>query len=170
MMEKCLKGWKSVREVTIPPIETQGFREKVVVRNKVDPIPYESDLQFEQDEETTVLIQQNLENEDLTVLLQPRAMQGFIYRKGTEEKTKINRDIFVIGKAKDCDYTIDNNMTISRHHVQIQKKMDGYYLKDLGSLNHTFVDNKQIEDEVLLKNGTTFCLSNEEFVFEMELE
>jgi len=92
----------------------------------------------------------------------------YLMRKGTGEKIMINKDIFKLGKdAAYVDYFVDNNPTISRNHADIVRKKDGYYAKDKGSLNHTFVDGKKLEPEKLVKltSGSLLQLSDEVFEF-----
>lgn len=92
----------------------------------------------------------------------------YLVRKSTGEKIVINRNIFKLGKdAAYVDYLVDNNPTISRSHADIMRKKDGYYVKDKGSLNRTFVDGKKLEPEksVRLESGSLLQLSNEVFEF-----
>ena len=96
----------------------------------------------------------------------------YLVRRSTGEKIAINRNIFKLGKdAAYVDYFVDNNPTISRSHADIIHKKDGYYVKDKGSLNHTFVDGKKLEPEksVKLEAGSLLQLSDEVFEF-MEQE
>lgn len=92
----------------------------------------------------------------------------YLVRRSTGEKIVINRNIFKLGKdATYVDYFVDNNPTISRNHADIMHKKDGYYAKDKGSLNHTFIDGKKLEPEksVKLESGSLLQLSNEVFEF-----
>lgn len=92
----------------------------------------------------------------------------YLVRRSTGEKIVINRNIFKLGKdAAYVDYFVDNNPTISRSHADIIRKKDGYYAKDKGSLNHTFVDGKKLEPEtsVKLEAGSLLQLSDEVFEF-----
>jgi pSer/pThr/pTyr-binding forkhead associated (FHA) protein len=54
----------------------------------------------------------------------------------------------VIGRDPDCDLFL-NNMTVSRRHAIIEKENGVLWLKDLGSLNGTWVDGKVTEREEL---------------------
>lgn len=92
----------------------------------------------------------------------------YLVRRSTGEKIVINKNIFKLGKDAACvDYVVDNNLTISRSHTDILHKKDGYYAKDKGSLNHTFVDGKKLEPErsVKLESGSLLQLSDEVFEF-----
>jgi hypothetical protein len=90
----------------------------------------------------------------------------YIVRKKTGEKIIINRNIFKIGKEDAyVDYCISDNPTISRSHADIIKKPDGFYVKDMGSLNHTFLNGVKLEQNVLkkLENGCLVQFSDEVF-------
>ena len=94
----------------------------------------------------------------------------YIIRVDNEEKIIINKAVFKLGKAsRGVDYHISGNGAISRQHAIITKKDDGYYLKDNKSTNHTYINDRQLEDgeEVLLKNNAKFRLGDETFVFKI---
>jgi len=57
-----------------------------------------------------------------------------------------------IGRDPECDLFL-NNMTVSRHHAVIEKEDDKLMLKDLGSLNGTWIDGK-VTDHAELTDGT----------------
>ena len=92
----------------------------------------------------------------------------YLMRRSTGEKIVITQAIFKLGKdAARVDYVVDNNPTISRSHADLMRQKDGYYVKDKGSLNHTFVDGKKLEPEesVKLESGSLLQLSDEVFEF-----
>ncbi|MCD8039143.1 MAG: FHA domain-containing protein [Lachnospiraceae bacterium] len=92
----------------------------------------------------------------------------YLIRKRTGEKIVIDRNIFKLGKdAGYVDYFVDDNPTISRSHADIIRKSDAFYVKDKGSLNHTFVDGRKLEPEkaVKLEPGSLLQLSDEVFEF-----
>ena len=57
-----------------------------------------------------------------------------------------------IGRDPKCDLFL-NNMTVSRHHAIIEKEGDILVLRDLGSLNGTWIDGK-VSDHAELTDGT----------------
>ncbi|MFZ5563482.1 MAG: EAL domain-containing protein [Thermodesulfobacteriota bacterium] len=59
---------------------------------------------------------------------------------------------FVIGREKDCNLTLTGTW-ISRHHCEIHISGDHLWVRDLGSKNGTFVNNRQIDQAELLKPG-----------------
>lgn len=60
--------------------------------------------------------------------------------------------IIVIGRSEDCDVVL-NQASISRKHAQIQALPDGRFkIKDLQSVNGTFVNGKRISTEIISEN------------------
>ena len=94
----------------------------------------------------------------------------YLIRVNTDERIMINKPVFKIGKAsRGVDYHVSGNGAVSRQHAIILHKGDSYYIKDNKSTNHTYVDGKEIEgeEEVLLKNGSTISLGDEDFTFKV---
>ena len=56
----------------------------------------------------------------------------------------INKPLFVIGKAADCDAVLHFSSEISRKHAQISWADGRYTLIDLGSTNHTYLNGKML--------------------------
>ena len=54
----------------------------------------------------------------------------------------------LIGRSPDCDVFLDD-VTVSRRHAEIVREGDDYVIRDLGSLNGTFVNRHRIESSVL---------------------
>ena len=95
----------------------------------------------------------------------------YLLRKRTSEKIPIHKDIFKLGKDTACvDYVVDDNPTISRNHADIIRKKGSFYVKDKGSLNHTFVDGKKLEADkpIKLESGSLLQLADEVFEFKQE--
>lgn len=81
----------------------------------------------------------------------------------------INKEVFILGKnPKMSDYAIDLTPTISRQHCQIIQTNKGYYIEDLNSLNHTFVNGEILTggQRVLIKKGMLIRLAEIEFIVE----
>ena len=56
------------------------------------------------------------------------------------------KDYFVIGKEDGCDGCIKSNGAISRRHCAIERQGGSLYVSDLGSLNHTYVNGRMLEN------------------------
>ena len=50
----------------------------------------------------------------------------------------------LIGRSPDCDVFLDD-VTVSRKHAEILRDGETFTIKDLGSLNGTFVNRRRIE-------------------------
>ncbi len=91
-----------------------------------------------------------------------------IIRKRNNEKIKINKPEFVIGKERRrVDYCISDNNSISRVHAKIKVRAGRCYIADLGSTNCTYVNGTKLSpnQEVILSKGDTIKVSDEEFEF-----
>lgn len=159
-MVDYLEGWKDLYEVQIPLVEHPGFKENILIRKKIDPIEPEEPA-----------IQEVYTGEDPTVPLdQPQTYHVYIRRLSETSNYEITKSPFVIGKSADCDYVIRGNTTVSRHHAQILTTEEGYMIKDLGSLNHTYIDQNQITGPERLTDGMVFQISDVEFQFVVEMK
>ena len=58
----------------------------------------------------------------------------------------------LIGRSPDCDVFLDD-VTVSRKHAELVRDGDRFTIKDLGSLNGTFVNRRRIEaDETQIED------------------
>lgn len=135
------QGWVSREQISIPPIEKKGYPSMVLIRP------------------TT----RHVEIKTSRPVLRP-----FVYRLKTDEKIAVTADAFVLGKGSQADYIIGGNSAISRTHVRISKRDDHYYLEDLGSSNHTYVNDDLLKGEVALEDGMLFQMADETFRFALE--
>ena len=114
------------------------------------------------DSETTVLGENNLSLSD---------QRAYLIRRRNNEKKYINKDIYRIGKENSfVDYFIGDNTAISRSHANIITKKTDYYIVDMNSKNHTYVNGTMLQPniETLLQPGTKIRLADEEFEFNLE--
>ena len=94
--------------------------------------------------------------------------QPYLVRIRTQEYLVLDKSIVRIGKDGNCsDLTISGNAAISRSHACIISRDGCYYITDLNSKNHTYVDGCMIASyvETLLCHGSGIRLADEEFVF-----
>lgn len=94
--------------------------------------------------------------------------EAYLVRSCNGERVKIGKPRFYIGKeASTVDYCIEDNAAISRSHACIVYMDMRYYIMDLGSTNHTYVNNLKILKHRLyeLKRGYRITLANEVFYF-----
>lgn len=70
----------------------------------------------------------------------------------------------VLGRDPKCDLIVSDALS-SRKHALITKKDDGYYVKDLGSRNGTFVNDKKISAERKLEWGDCLRIGPMQILF-----
>lgn len=102
------------------------------------------------------------------VSVQSMFTQAYIKRIKTHEQIIIDKQVFKIGKERSfVDYCVSDNPTVSRSHANIVMENDEYYIIDMNSKNHTFVNGRMISSgtKVKLIHGSRIKLSNEEFEF-----
>lgn len=98
-------------------------------------------------------------------------MRPTLIRKRNNETVVINKPTFRIGKEKSyVDYFIGDNTAISRSHADIITRNGQYYIVDMNSTNHTYVNGVLIQSnvEVPIAAGTKLRLANEDFEFILE--
>ena len=81
----------------------------------------------------------------------------------------INKDEYILGKnPKIVDGLLDISPTISRKHCKIVKLKQKYYIEDLESANHTYVNGEIVESgkRVRIKPGDQIRLAEIEFGIE----
>lgn len=104
-----------------------------------------------------------------TLVNAPKAMP-YLIRVNTEERIMLGKMIFKIGKAtRGVDYTVSGNGAISRQHAVITQKDGVCYIKDNKSTNHTYVNDRIIDDgvEEILTHDSLIRLGDEEFIFKI---
>jgi VWFA-related protein len=102
-----------------------------------------------------------------TVILQrgpqKQIMAMLVNRKRPQERYDVTASTD-IGRAT-TNHIVLNNATISRQHAKIKFERDDFYLYDLGSANHSFVNEKPVTDPVVLKDGDVVRFGELEFLF-----
>ena len=54
----------------------------------------------------------------------------------------------LIGRSPECDVFLDD-VTVSRRHAELQRTGETFTIRDLGSLNGTYVNRQRIESATL---------------------
>ena len=60
----------------------------------------------------------------------------------------LDRDATTVGRHPDADIFLDD-VTVSRQHVEVLRTAAGVLVKDLGSLNGTYVGGERVEEHLL---------------------
>jgi hypothetical protein len=71
-----------------------------------------------------------------------------------------------IGRQSDCTITI-RDTNVSREHVQLRRRPNGWTLRDLGSTNGTKLNGVRVEGEQMLANGDVIMLGAIRVTFEI---
>ena len=64
----------------------------------------------------------------------------------------LDRETVTIGREPTSDVFLDD-VTVSRNHAVVLRRGDGTSLRDLGSLNGTYVNRRRIESDEVLEDG-----------------
>jgi hypothetical protein len=65
----------------------------------------------------------------------------------------VDQDVMTIGRGEECDIPLPFRQ-VSRRHAEIERRRDGYALRDLRSKNGTYVNGEEVRDEPwLLRDG-----------------
>jgi hypothetical protein len=76
---------------------------------------------------------------------------AFVVRSGggrAGESFEALGDTALIGRSPECDVFLDD-VTVSRKHADLRREGNVFTIRDLGSLNGTFVNKRRIESCVL---------------------
>lgn len=75
---------------------------------------------------------------------------------------------WIAGREANCDIVIDD-VRVSRRQFELIQSSDGYYVRDLGSVNGTLVNGNPIasNESVKLKSGDHISVLDNNFYFEM---
>jgi len=86
-----------------------------------------------------------------------------ITNDGRRSSFQIEQEKITIGRSNDNSLILSDE-TVSRHHAEITKTKDGYLLTDLGSINHTKVNDKKIRS-VLLRHHDKIRIGRSSLIF-----
>ena len=75
----------------------------------------------------------------------------------------LNGERTTAGRKPDSDIFLDD-VTVSRKHAEFVRRDGGYYVRDIGSLNGTYLAGDRI-DEALLKDGDEVQIGKYRLVF-----
>jgi pSer/pThr/pTyr-binding forkhead associated (FHA) protein len=70
---------------------------------------------------------------------------------GSGSRFTLDADVVRAGRHPDSDIFLDD-ITVSRRHVEVRRTDRGYVVRDVGSLNGTYLNRERVE-EALLSNG-----------------
>ncbi len=86
--------------------------------------------------------------EQLPALEEGTAMLVVIRGPNAGARYLLDRDETTVGRHPDCEIFL-HDVTVSRRHSEFRREDDGFSLRDLGSLNGTYVNGERVEEEDL---------------------
>jgi pSer/pThr/pTyr-binding forkhead associated (FHA) protein len=105
--------------------------------------------------------------EELTVTLGefPESTAMVVVKRGPNAGSKfaLDTDVTRAGRHPDSDIFLDD-ITVSRRHAEVVRGGDGYLIRDVGSLNGTYLNRERIE-EAPLANGDELQIGKFRLVF-----
>lgn len=103
--------------------------------------------------ETTMSFELEGDGEDLDAMLSAAALRGpaLVVRSGggmAGQTFHPPEGTTLIGRSPECEIFLDD-VTVSRRHAELERASDTFTIRDLGSLNGTYVNRHRIESVVL---------------------
>jgi pSer/pThr/pTyr-binding forkhead associated (FHA) protein len=106
-------------------------------------------------------------DEELTVTLDelPEGTGMLVVKRGPNAGSKFLLDASVTraGRHPNSEIFLDD-ITVSRRHAEIVRENDGYRVRDVGSLNGTYLNRERI-DEASIGNGDELQIGKFKLVF-----
>ncbi|MSO27157.1 MAG: FHA domain-containing protein [Candidatus Nanopelagicales bacterium] len=87
---------------------------------------------------------------------------------GEGSEFSLNSDVLSVGRSPDSDVFLDD-VTVSRRHAEFRRGSAGWSIRDVGSLNGTYVNRKRVEDHQL-HGGDEVQIGKFRFVFLVSVE
>ena len=95
----------------------------------------------------------------------PRGSALLVVRRGSNAGSRylLNTDVVTAGRHQDSDIFLDD-ISVSRRHAEFTRSAEGTTVKDLGSLNGTYV-NRELVEQRLLAQGDEVQIGKFRLVF-----
>ncbi len=97
-----------------------------------------------------------------------KVKDGFALSGQSGHKIPLNKDILIIGRQEGvADILITENTSVGRQHAKLIKIDSSYAVKDLKSINGTYVNDKKVapDQPIALMDGDVLIVSDERFTF-----
>jgi len=88
--------------------------------------------------------------------------------EGTEFVLDARASVVTVGRAPEAGVFLDD-VTVSRHHAEFRHGAEGWSVRDVGSLNGTYVNRIRVEDQHL-NGGDEVQIGKFRFVFLLGLD
>jgi len=83
---------------------------------------------------------------------------------GAGSRFLLDADVVRVGRHPDSDIFLDD-VTVSRYHAEVARSGGGFVVRDVGSLNGTYVNRTRIEDAAALTTGDEVQIGRFKLVF-----
>ena len=95
----------------------------------------------------------------------PAGVGMLVVKRGPNAGSKfvLDGEVTRAGRHPESDIFLDD-ITVSRRHAEFVRKEDGYVVRDVGSLNGTYLNRERIDD-VPLQNGDEVQIGKFKLVF-----
>ena len=70
----------------------------------------------------------------------------------------------IIGRGEESHVFLPD-YRLSRRHAEVEQRIDGFYIVDLGSTNGTFLNGQRVNGEQRLADGDLISLGDSRLVF-----
>jgi len=98
----------------------------------------------------------DLGEDDVRVSLDdvPQGAGVLVVKRGPNAGTRyvLTEALTSVGRHPESDLLLDD-VTVSRRHVELRRTAGGYTVRDVGSLNGTYLNRERIDSEVQVQNG-----------------
>jgi pSer/pThr/pTyr-binding forkhead associated (FHA) protein len=96
----------------------------------------------------------------------PAGAGVLLVRSGPHAGLRVTLDkaVTLLGRNPNSDIYLDD-ITVSRQHVEVERRGRGYVARDAGSLNGTYLNQKRIEGDVEIMNGDELQVGKFKLVF-----
>jgi hypothetical protein len=88
--------------------------------------------------------------------------------EGSEFLLAADADVVGVGRSPESDVFLDD-VTVSRRHAEFRRGADGWSVRDVGSLNGTYVNRVRVDDQ-RLNGGDEVQIGKFRFVFLVGVE
>lgn len=88
--------------------------------------------------------------------------------EGAEYVLDAGTGVMTVGRAPEANVFLDD-VTVSRHHAEFRHGAEGWSVRDVGSLNGTYVNRVRVEDQHLV-GGDEVQIGKFRFVFLLGLD
>jgi sigma-B regulation protein RsbU (phosphoserine phosphatase) len=87
---------------------------------------------------------------------------------GTRRRVPLDKELTSIGRSRESDVFLADQW-LSRHHAEVRRRGDGFFLIDLGSKNGTLLNAAPLTTERRLRDGDVITLGEHTLTFADEL-